>query len=216
MPAIPFIIVGTIFGGIIIYRFFFSNKAIVKRRLRKATPRSMSEIMNGEIVRISGNVELPGKILTAPLSGRKCSYYHVHVERKRSSGKSHHWVDLVNEEAFGDVVIREGNQYAIISTANVKSYVLQDRHYSSGFLNDAAGHLKYFLEQKGIDTLNWLGLNKTLRYKEGILEQGETVTVAGRARWIRKSETTLNIPSEKILLIEPAEEGVVYFTDDFS
>jgi hypothetical protein len=208
------IIIGIVVLGFIGYAIFFNRKAIVKRKLRRTGAKSMAEVQTGEWVRISGSAELIGNTLTAPLSGRKCSYYHVQVERRRSNGKSTHWVDLVNEELAGDVVIREGNHYAIIKTGTVKSYLQQDREYRSGFLNDAEDHLKHFLESKGIDTVSWIGMNKTLRYKEGVLEKGEILTVAGMARWIKKAETKLDIPSEKILVIEASSKDAVYFSDE--
>lgn len=200
--------------GLIIYNFYFSREAVVKRRIRSAPSGKLSELLEGEVARISGTVEYIGKTLDAPLSGRKCIYFHVHVEQQHSNGKSSHWSDLVQEEEAGDVVIRDGNDYAIIQTTMLKTYLIQDRQYNSGFLNDASPVLREYLSGHGIDPENFLGLNKTIRYKEGILEKGETVQVAGRVRRIRKSETSLAIPSERIFIIEPGENEPVYFTDD--
>ncbi len=39
------------------------------------------------------------------------------------------------------------------------------------------------LQSYGKDSTNLLGLNKSIRYREGALEAGELVAVLGRGRW---------------------------------
>lgn len=209
-----FYFVLVVIAGIALYSFFFSRKAIVKRKLKGTKQLSMSEVMNGEHARIQGTIVYAGKSLTAPLSGRRCSYYYILVEEKRSSGKSSSWHNLIEEEVAGDVVIRDGNSYAIIDTNMVKSYLVQDAQYSSGFLNDASPVLEAYLKKHGQKSTDWLGFNDTLRYKEGILEEGELLTVVGKVNWMRTAEYKLNVPAQKILLISAMDTEPVYFSDD--
>ena len=214
MPIPLIILIACIPAGVIVYAVFFNRKAIVKRKLRKAPHKDIRDVLNGDIVRIKGTVDLAGKTLTAPLSGRPCAYYHVHIERHQSSGKNSRWVTLVDEEVAGDVIIKDGRHFAIIKTQSAKTYIFKDKHYRSGFLNDAETHLQNFLQSKGHDSVNLIGLNKTIRYREGILEKDELVTVAGKARWIDGAIDGVNLPAARVLLIEAHEKDLVYFTDD--
>lgn len=199
---------------IIIAGAFFSRKAIVARRLRKTQMKRIRDVQDGEVIRLTGNVKLLGETLRAPLSGRKCAYFHVHVERHQHNGKHSHWHTIINDEQMGDLVIHDSTGYAMVTTEFIKSYVMKDREYESGFLKDANPELRAYLAQFNYDSETFLGFNKHIRYKEGVLEADETITIAGRARWAKKSEVKLNIPAERILLIEAEESNEIYLTDD--
>ncbi|MCU4157024.1 hypothetical protein J1N10_13625 [Carboxylicivirga sp. A043] len=200
-----------IFALIII---FFNNKAVIKRKLKKAERKRLSEFIDGESARVVGTIECFGTPLTAPLSGRKCAHYYILVEQERSSGKSSSWHTLIEEEVSGDFVIRDGANRASIQGPTVKSYIVQDRKYKSGLFNDASQNLERYLKQKGHESENMLGFNKTLRYKEGILEQGEKVAVYGKGVW--KSAESLNLPEAfgRVLEIQSTSEEAVYLSDD--
>jgi hypothetical protein len=210
---IPYI-VGAALIGYATYHYFFSKKALVKRKFKSIEEKNISDLKDGDIAKIKGTVKYFGKTLKAPLSGRKCAHYYVLVEENRRTGKSSSWYDLIEEEVSGNVIIKNGNDYAIVLTSVVQSYIHQDEHYSSGFLNDATDVLEKFLAKHGHKSVGIFGLNDTIRYKEGVLEEGETIVVAGKVRWIKKTETHLTIPAERILVIGPDNEVPVYLSDD--
>jgi len=72
---------GLIVISIIFVRFYFSRKAVVKRKLKKAAGVKISSFLSGEIAKVAGSVEFVGQPLIAPLSGRRCAYYYVLVEQ---------------------------------------------------------------------------------------------------------------------------------------
>jgi len=199
---------------VIIYSLFFSNKAVMKNALKKNKKVKICDFEEGSVSTISGTIVHAGKTLRAPLSSRTCSYYHILVE-KHSGGKNSHWRTFVEEKKSGDVIIKEGDSYAIIQAGKTtNTYIIPDKHYTSGFLNDATPELKQYLETQGQSSEGVLGMNRTLRYQEGILEEGETITVSGKGIWKRTADFHLNIPSEKILLIVPPQQEPIYLTDD--
>lgn len=208
-----FVILGAIVIGVIIYAIFFNRAAVVKRALRKTPPKEMRDVLSGDIVRLKGNIDLCGKVLIAPLSGRKCAYYHVEILQHKSSGKNSRWVTILNDEQAGDIVIRDGRHHAIIPSTGAKCFLVQDHNKHSGFMNDASPELNAYLQSKGIKSVSWIGLNKSLKYREGILEANEVITAAGKANWISKSQVNFDIPSDRILMLEPHEKDCVYFTD---
>lgn len=59
-----------------------------------------------------------------------------------------------------------------------------------------------------------MGMNEDLHYHEGVLEEGETVSVSGRGLWKSTKDLKLKLPVEKVLLIVPFGEDSVMMTDD--
>ena len=112
---------------------------------------------------------------------------------------------------MGHYLIKDGNHFATIKGQTLKTHLVQDRNYTSGFLNDATEQLENFLKRKGMSSEGWFGLNKTLRYKEGILEQGERIAVYGMGTW---KEVEGGNDLNKLLEITEAEDNAVYLSDD--
>ncbi len=195
----------------IIFTYFFSRAAVVRRKLQKTVEKKISSFQNGESAKVVGTIKFIGKPLIAPLSGRQCVYYHVLVEE--NTGKDN-WKTLIEEEIAGNVIIKDGNHYAVVETGMVKSYLVDDKKYKSGFLNDATETLTEYLLKHNCKSIGFFGMNKTIRYKEGILEEGEIIAVAGKGTWKRRSEIKLEIPIERILVIGPDGQIPVYFSDD--
>ena len=193
---------------------YFSKKAIVKRKLRKAVHKRISHFSSGETAKITGKVELVDEGLLSPLSNRKCAYYYVHVQQKVSSGKSSHWKTIIEEEATSKFIIRDGSHYAYINSTNIKSYILQDRKFSSGFLNDATDTLESYLREHGRKSENIFGLNKRLRYKEGVLEPGEEIAVLGTGEWKNASQIQLPETYSKVLVMSSIGNEPLYMSDD--
>ena len=198
---------------IITFRFYFSKKAIIKRKLRKAPHKRIYHFRNGEIAKFTGKVEAIEKPLIAPLSKRKCSYYTVIVERKKSTGKSSHWKTIIEETKAHKYVIRDSSACAFINSKHINKHIVFDKEYSSGFFNDASEELEKYLRQYGHESENMLGFNKNIRYKEGILEENEKVAVLGQGKWM--DAETLGLPAEygRVLSIS-SYESPIYLSDD--
>lgn len=210
-----YVIIGAaIIGAIIFFSFYFSKQAVIKRKLRRTVLRKISHVRHGEVTKIVGKVEFIDPPLTAPLSGRPCAYYHVRVEQKVSSGKSSHWKTIIDEEIGNKFVIRDGDRYAIIKSDSLKSHIIIDRKYRSGFRNDATDILEKYLRDHGLKSEGLFGINKNIRYQEGILEEGEMVAVLGKGEW--KDPYKLDLPEsfDKILVMNPTNDGHLYLSDD--
>lgn len=200
-------------GGIT-FTYLFSKKAIVKRKLKKAISKNISQFLNGDIAKVIGKVEFVGDPLIAPLSSRECAYYYVLVEQKVSSGKNTRWKKIIEEEVAGNFVVRDGNDRAFVDTMKIKTYLVQDRNFNSGFMNDATDQLNTYLASHGHKSTGMLGLNKSVRYREGILEKDEMIAAVGKGEW--KKAEDLNLPEsfDRVLHISAAEHDSVYLSDD--
>lgn len=207
-------IIAVIVVAVLIGILFFNKKAIIKRKLKKAGQKKISEFRSGDTAKLVGKVEFVEEPLIAPLSGRKCSMYYVHVEERVSSGKNSRWVTRVEEEVWSKFVIKEGDKYAFINDKNRKCYIVQDANYRSGFMNDASAELANYLKSKSVESENILGFNRTIRYQEGVLENDEQIAVFGKGVW--KESAELNLPETygKVLEITSSNDEAVYVSDD--
>ncbi len=204
----------SIFIAIVVIVRLSSKKARIRRKLRKSELKKIADFKSGEIAKIIGKVEFVDDPLISPLSNRICSYYYVHVQQKVSSGKSSHWKTIVEEEVSSKFVIREDTDYAFINDNKLKCYIVQDRNYSSGFMKDATENLEKYLNSKDYKSEGFMGINKTLRYKEGVLEKEEEIAVFGKGEW--KDAAKLNLPEKygRVLEITSTNNEAVYLSDD--
>lgn len=158
--------------------YYFSKEQKIKRALRALRPSPLSDVREG-LVKVSGTVKTL-EALTAPLSGRSCAYYEVIVEQKVSSGKNSTWRTIIREVEERDFLVEDGTGRARVEMVAVEAAVTKDGHWSSGTFNDASPELEEFLLRHGHQSQGWV-FNKTLRYREGVLENGEQVAVLGWA-----------------------------------
>lgn len=215
MQTFPIIIIIAIgLAGLILYYLFFSRQAVVGSGISNTQRKKLSEIKDGDMVSITGEVVFLGRVMTAPLSKRKCVYYHITV-KDNSSGREmfRNWIDI-DEEKASDVILFDGEHYAVISTKNVKAYIVKDEHFYSGFWNSTTPELKEYLIKHGEKPTGLLGFSLDLSAEEGVLEEGEKLKVAGKAKWCKSSDFKLKIPPQKVLYIEAIDEQGVYITDD--
>lgn len=213
MQIYLFILFFLLIAGYGVYAYYNSRKTAVKRALKKLPERRMGQFANGEAARTSGKVECLGECFYAPLTGRKCAYYQVVVQQHQSSGKHGRWVDIINEERVGDIILRDGSDYLRVDKSRLKLFSAQDADFSSGTWNDATPELEAFLAARGMKSTGLLGFNKSLRYKEAVLEEGEWVTAGGKGTWSSVPVEGVNLPTGRYLLLTALENDFVYLTD---
>ena len=74
-------------------------------------------------------------------------------------------------------------------------------------------NLKNCLKTYNIDSEDFFGFNKTLRYEEGIIEVGEKITVAGIAKWKTLNEPIPEYGYSKIVELISDEKEKLIITD---
>lgn len=208
------VIIAVVVLGIIIYGIFFSDKAIVKRKLKNTPYKPILQVKENEYVKIIGKVDLIDEPLIAPLSNRKCAHYFVHVEEEVGDDDSTEWRTLIKQTESCNYRINDRDAYAVIQTQHIKNYIVEDCTYKSGTFNDAKPQLEHFLQMHGHKSTGFLGLNKTLRYKEGILEPDEMVAVCGTGNWKSPSDIGFPDSGHQILVLSGTKEAPVYLSDD--
>ena len=160
--------------------WYFSPAQRILRTLRNTPVVPIRDVPEGTPARITGQVALWGNPLQAPLSGRPCAYYEVTVEQHRSNGKRSHWHQILREVQGVPFIVRDGTGTAIIDPAGAKITIHMDATSRSGTLDDATPQEEALLARHNLRSQGWV-FNKQLRYREGVIEPGETVTALGCA-----------------------------------
>ncbi len=214
MMNIFIIFIFAIVIGSIIYGYYFSRKGVVRRKLNKVPLITIANFKDDQVAKVCGIAKFVKAPLVAPLSGRACTHYRIVVEERRSSGKSSSWHTIIESEQSSNFLIKDGSHYALLDRKNRKSYLVPDAKYNSGFLNDPTPELESFLNMHGHKSEGLFGMNKTIRYREGVLEEGEQVAVTGRGRWMDASQFNLDLGIEKVLVLVAPEGEEIYLSDD--
>jgi hypothetical protein len=174
---VTLLIVAVAFGtvGLLYASWYRSDEQRVRRTLRGTSKSSIAELPEGKPGRIVGRVA-PGATIEAPLSGRRCVYFEVTVHEDPGGDDA---VRLFAHEAAGvPFVIEDGSGRALIDPRHVRLALTIDRRTESGTFDDATAREEAFLRRRGTKSTGMV-FNRTLTYREAVIEIGETVAVVG-------------------------------------
>lgn len=199
---------------VLIISYYFSKKNRVLRALKKSRTKFIVDFTDGDTGKFVGNVVLTGDSIYAPMSKRKCVFYHVIVEQYYS-GKHSGWRKVMEEEQKATVVIHDGSGYALVDAENSLAYLVPDESYTMKRFESATPELEKLLARNNVDTTDFFGFNRRFRYFEGVLQKGELFAVSGEGQWNETKDHQLNLPDEKVLvLIAEKGEQELYISDD--
>lgn len=179
------IILGVI--AIAFFGWYFGHGQRLKRQLKAARPWLLSELPEDTHGRVIGRAQVLGEQLQGPLTGRRCVYYIAMVEEQRSTGRSTYWRTVAQESRGVPFVLEDGTGRAIVDPNGAQVALDFDGNSKSGTFNNADPVQEQFLARHGQKSQGWV-FNKTLRYREAMIEVGETVAVLGSG--IREPDPT--------------------------
>jgi len=211
---VSFVIIVIIVVGL---TYFFSTKQKIIRTLSKLPIKQIGSLKNHELTRFTGKALHVKEPLIAPFSKRKCVFYVMRIEQKKSNGKNSHWRTIVKEEKIQEFFLEKNGDFAIVRPSqnpkNYMSHLVVDKKQNSGSFNDPSPEFKALLEQYNINSEGFLGFNKSLRYSEAIIEIGEQITVAGIAKWKSLKEPIEGYSYSKIAELESTDKQKLIITD---
>ncbi|MFY7671167.1 GIDE domain-containing protein [Tenacibaculum sp. MEBiC06402] len=197
--------------------YYFDNKQMVIRTLKKLPSSGISGIRTNQLTKVTGKALHVEEPLTAPFSKRKCIFYKIKIEEKRHTGKSSHWATIVKEEKFQPFFIEKNGEYVIVSPSrnpkNYKSHLVVDKKASYGYFQDSTPEFERLLKNYNVRSKGFLGFKKNIRYQEAIIEIGEEITVAGIAKWKNLNEPIEGYSYSKIAALESNEKQKIIITD---
>jgi hypothetical protein len=166
-------------GGILIWiGWYFSTPNRLKRELKNARRFTLRELPEGTRARVIGQTRMFARTLEAPLTGRRCVYFLATVEQHHSAGRSSYWKTIIREEAGVPFILDDSTGHALVDPVAAKMVIDVDGRGDSGTFDDPTPREEQFLARHGTRGHTWL-FNKRLRYREAVIEIGETVAVLG-------------------------------------
>lgn len=166
-----------------------------------------ADAKNGELAKLSGRVEIAGRPLVAPISGRPCAYYEITIHIAYGADPKAH---LVAQERYArDFSIRDETGVACVEVRAAR-FVLARPEPSLRSSDDAA--VRRILERHGYDLGAFEGL--TFYCDERAIGPGDELFVLGCARFERNPSRRSYRDEAPRLVIEAPEEGTLLATDD--
>ncbi len=216
---------GIIFLGIIgaiitliVLAYYYNTKNKIKRKLKQHPNKAIPLCKENEYVKITGKAFAINEPLLSPFGKSECVYYQIEVEREKSDSEgSTYRKTIFKEEKAQDFIIEANQEKAIVQAYSKASkklvYLTKEVKYRSGTLNNPPKFVDDYLKSHGKKSTNILGLNKSLRYIEGIIEIDEEVTVMGIGNW-KESDHKFDRYSSKNLFISGDKANKLIITDD--
>jgi hypothetical protein len=177
VPALAFLGLGV----------FFVYKALANRKranLITHTPVAKVAELGPGPAKVQGRVVAFSEPLPAPLSGKLCVYFHFKVQEKRTTshgphGASSHWKTVINDVQNISFGLDDGTGIAGLDLNKAEVVLSPGTQLKSGFWKDAPPELERVLkDQYGRSSKGWI-FNKTMRYTEKRIEEGDHLLVLG-------------------------------------
>jgi hypothetical protein len=181
-------------------------------------PRAPIRTIADDIVRVTGRVHAGGQLIRAPVSGRSCVAFHLLIEEWRTAGRFvSQWDVLLELQDVRPFSIVDETAEAMVDPGGPTSVVLVfDRIGPSRRFDEVDRaqftQLKQVLKSAGISTTTFFGGSKVLRFREGVLEEGEEVSAGARGVGeIRPDGERLGLrePPTRVVLRGSAEEPLL-------
>lgn len=172
--------------ALLLYTCFTSRDRRIRRALRSASSTPVARLVEGEVVKVCGRARVLERVLEAPLTGRQCVFYRALVEEPgKGDGRldSDGWHPLVDEYNSTDFLVEDATGSVRVHVDGAEPVLVLDASFWSAIFNSPTPRLEAYLAQYGQASKNWLGINRSLRYREGVLEPGEEVAVLGVVRF---------------------------------
>lgn len=177
----------------------------------------VNTVKEGEAVEVVGRVRVEPneRLLHAPLSGRPCVAWHLQVVI--DDGRDQVSAILLDELESGRILVSDPTGVAEVA-ADTPVVVMAAFDRSELALADGRllAPLADYCAAHDIPQARLLGQSGTVRVREGVIEEGERVAVAGTATWrqVSRNESYRDRSRRKRLFLGPLPVGTARITDD--
>jgi hypothetical protein len=157
--------------------YFFKKKQLIAD-----IPTSKIRSIAMGLVEIFGKViPIKKRLLKSPFTEKECVYYQFTIEEYRSSGKNSHWVTIKKGEQRDLFYLKDDTGRVLIDPTGANIEARMDFECRSGFRNDPPEQVIRFLTENNLAHEGFLGLNKTMRYRETIIVPDDILYIMGTA-----------------------------------
>jgi len=182
--------------------YLFSSKSTLKRKIKNTEARNIADIKVGEYVKIQGEAVAYNKKVYAPLSRKICLGYNVKViDLLEEEGTITSIFDdsilndsYIEEEHIQKFYLQQDNSQILILPHNATTDLKNENIGEYGLLQKPTPEMKSFLKRHDKRTKTLIGLNKNLTFYEGIISEGDQLTVIGKVTRLKnKNGKTLTV-----------------------
>lgn len=188
-----------------------SLRSRVRDRALRSAQVSIAEAPVGQVVKIKGRVELISTPLIAPFSGRPCSHFEASVDLRKGS-RFFRRARSTSSQAFW--VVDETARVLVDPSGGALVEVVVDHLWTCPEVDaEKRFELEQHLYQNGPEWSRLLAAKNDLRYCEGAIEEGETVTVVGALGVRREPEPYLYRDHGRRLVLSPDKRFPLFISD---
>jgi hypothetical protein len=168
------------------------------------------QVTNGEVIRVKGIVQLPGKSLIAPLSGRICAFYTVIVRQYWNRARSDLKGYQLEETRCGDLaMLCEDGTWVVIDAKKSENNIGNEYNYAYNFWSLDREALNLFLQKFGKKYDPVVALGERIEASEKIIIAGDLLWAAGKAEWRDSGDLNFALPVKRYLHIGPPADAPV-------
>lgn len=197
-------------GGVVLLIAFaflwWGRSSLMKAKRIEDTPTTPCRSVADGFVEVKGRVKGGGALLTSPLAKKPCVYFRFHVEEHVQRGKNSYWRTVVDDKQCCGLLIEDASQAAVQVNLMAADLLLKpDAHARTGFMKDAPPELEQTLAEYGRSSTGLI-FNKTMRYVETVLEEGDELYVLGTAQRDPGGRTVIDKGNDLFIVSDQSEE----------
>lgn len=202
-----------VLGIVRLWRWWCSDERRVKSLLGSARQVRIADAEEGALVKVVGKVRSAGKVLSAPGTGEPCLVWKLGVEAVGMRDQRRH---VVTRSDATDFWLEDESGRALVKplTPELRLAVHELRFRGVGEMPAAVAEILVAHESaaRGRDLFHASGTD--LVCQEGLVTEGETVAVLGRAHWVEDAEGAGYRERGKRLVLEDHPPLVRRISDD--
>ncbi len=207
-----YLVIGFFCGLYLFYRGF---KDLQKKRMIENTPTSKIRGLAMGIIEIYGTViPSPGNLLKSPLTQKECVYYRYTIEEYRSSGKRGRWVIVKSAVESNYFYVKDETGMVLVWPKDADIDIPPDFSFESGLGKDPPPQIKQFLKTNNLSFEGFLGINKSMRYKEYYIAASDKLYIMGTAGKNPFTETATNTNNQAGIMIQKGTNNKFFYISD--
>jgi len=185
---IPILAIVGVVIGVLIYQI---KKTKHKLHVIADTPLSDVKDLSDGMGKVNGVAVALEETLISPMTQVECIFYHFVVEEQRTrtvtTGSGRHmstrtetyWHPIINDKDAIGCGLEDDSGRAELELLDAEMVMRTRSHLHSGFMNDCPRHVERTLRKRYGQSSVGLIFNKTMRYRETVIREGDELFVIG-------------------------------------
>jgi len=195
--------------------FFSGFRQLRLRRLIENIPTSKIRSLAMGLVEVFGEV-IPAKnnIQKSPFSNKDCVFCYYTIEEYRHSGRHSQWVTIKQEKIMSDFFLKDDTGLVLVDPNGANIDIPIDYEYSSSYGKDPPTSIKQFLKSNNLSFEGFLRANKTMRYREYLIEPGDRLYIMGTAGdnpFVKEATSKENVAD---IMVQKGKNEKIYYISD--